>query len=73
MQRACSADTVQINFLVKRDWRVVYSCGPIEHRILKKQGNRRHIEPFVPRLGSLMAFSWKLAVDVQPRSLTVAG
>ena len=37
-----------------------------------KQGNRCHIEPFGPRLGSLMASSWKLATAGLPRSLTVA-
>lgn len=71
MQRACSDDTVQINFMETQDWKVVYSCSPIEYRTLK-QGNRCHTEPFVPRLGSLMASSWKLAIAGLPRSLTVA-
>ena len=51
------------------DGELFTAAAPIECRILK---TRLYIEPFISRLDSQMAFSWKLAIDVQPRSLTHA-
>lgn len=39
---------------------------------IKNKANGLYIEPFISRLDSQMAFSWKVAIDVQPRSLTHA-